>query len=40
MSVLAATSTPKLRQMLCDQSVFLRSKVHVPAVKDELFRNK
>jgi hypothetical protein len=39
-SVLAATSVPKLRQMLCEQSVFLRSKVSVPAVKDELFKNK
>lgn len=39
-SVLAATSVPKLRQMLCEQSVFLRAKVSVPNVKDELFKNK
>jgi hypothetical protein len=39
-SCLSATSVPKLKQLLTDQSVFLRTLVDVPQVKEALFRTK
>jgi hypothetical protein len=37
---LAATGVPKLKIMLTEESVFLRTLVNVNIVKDELFKNK
>jgi pyrroline-5-carboxylate reductase len=38
-SCLSATTVPKLRQMLCEESVFLRTLVNVPKIKADLFRS-
>jgi len=39
-SCLSATSVPKLKQLLTDNSVFMRTLIDVPQVKEALFRTK
>ena len=39
-SCLSATSVPKLKQLLTDNSVFIRTLIDVPQVKEALFRTK
>jgi pyrroline-5-carboxylate reductase len=39
-SCLAATSIPKLRQMLCENSAWIKTQVNVPKIKSDLFKSR
>ena len=39
-SCLSATGLPKLKIMLTDESVFLKTQINVAMVKDDLFRSR
>jgi pyrroline-5-carboxylate reductase len=39
-SCLAATPLPKLKQLLCDQSAFLKTNIEVPRIKSDLFKSR
>ena len=39
-SCLAATPLPKLKQLLCDQSAFLKTNIEVQRIKSDLFKSR